>query len=83
MADIALKNRIIEIIESTDNEDLLKKILKILEEEKDVDEMYKVQEEEKKAMDKGASQLEKGRDIAENNQIKPGDESIRPANGDA
>lgn len=55
-----LKNRIMSKVKSLNNETLLREISKLLEIEEDLEEVYKISEEQLLVVEEGLEQLDKG-----------------------
>ena len=63
MSTTEIKNRLIDKIKSTKNQDLLEEIYRLLELEYDDLEVLELSEEQKKAIIKGQSDIKKGKTL--------------------
>jgi hypothetical protein len=66
MSTIELRKRLIEKIHSTDNESLLEEVYRLLELETQDIEVYKLTDDQRKAVEEGRQQIKNGQFLSEN-----------------
>jgi predicted transcriptional regulator len=77
MSTIELRKRLIEKIQKTDNENLLEEAYRLLELETQDIEVYKLTDDQRKAVDEGRQQIKNGQFMTDDQANKEIDEWLK------